>query len=60
MKMNATTNEARLAGFRNVAETIDATESTRYTQNALLTELPGAVFALLTLGYIVSSLISLA
>ncbi|MDO8433132.1 MAG: hypothetical protein Q7S58_12050 [Candidatus Binatus sp.] len=58
--MNATTNEARLAGFRNVSETTEATESTRYAQNNLLSELPGAVFGLLTLGYIVSSLIALA
>jgi hypothetical protein len=59
--MNATTtNEARLAGFNNVTEQTESTESTRYAQNAFLTELPGVVFGLLTLGYIVSSLISLA
>jgi hypothetical protein len=57
--MNATTNEARLTGITKSGE-IEATEATRYAQNSLLTELPGLVFGVITLGYIVSSLIALA
>ncbi len=58
--MNATTNEARLTGIRSATENATTTESTRYAQNNLLSELPGAVFGLITLGYIVSSLLALA
>ena len=58
--MNATTNEARLTGIRSATEKAETTENARYAQNALLSELPGAVFGLLTLGYIVSSLLALA
>lgn len=55
--MNATyTNEARLGTFGRARESAD---SVRFVQNALLSEWPGAVFGLLTLGYIVSSLLSL-
>ena len=57
--MNATTNEARLTGITKRAE-IESTEATRYAQNSLLTELPCLVFGVITLGYIVSSLIALA
>ena len=57
--MNATTNEARLTGITKRAE-IEPTEATRYAQNSLLSELPGLVFGVITLGYIVSSLVALA
>lgn len=57
--MNATINEARLTGFTKTAET-EASEGTRYAQNSLLSELPGLVFGVITLGYIVSSLLALA
>jgi hypothetical protein len=60
MKMNATTNEARLAVVANVNEAAEATAGTRLAQNSLLSELPGVVFAVLTLGYVVSSLLALA
>jgi hypothetical protein len=60
MKMNATTNEARLALVANGNETVEATAGTRLAQNSLLSELPGVVFGLLTLGYVVSSLLALA
>jgi hypothetical protein len=59
-EMNATTNEARLAVVANLNETVEATAGTRLAQNSLLSELPGVVFAVLTLGYVVSSLIALA
>ena len=57
--MNATINEARLVGFTKTAET-ETTEATRHAQNSLLSELPGLVFGVITLGYIVSSLLALA
>jgi len=57
--MNATINEARLTGFTKSAET-ETSEATRHAQNSLLSELPGLVFGVLTLGYIVSSLLALA
>ncbi len=56
--MNATTHEARLAGM--VVEPKASTESSFYAANALLSELPGILFGLLTLAYIVTSLVALA
>jgi hypothetical protein len=44
----------------NTNETAEATAGTRLAQNSLLSELPGIVFGLITLGYIVSSLVALA
>ena len=58
--MNATTNEARLAVVANVNEAVEATAGTRLAQNSLLSELPGVVFGLITLGYVISSLVALA
>jgi len=58
--MNATTNEARLAVIANANEAEEATVGTRLAQNSVLSELPGVVFGLITLGYIVSSLLALA
>jgi len=58
--MSATTNEATLAVLTNANEAAEATAGTRLVQNSLLSELPGVVFGLITLGYIVSSLLALA
>jgi len=58
--MNATTNEARLAGIANTSEAAESTAGIRLAQNSLLSELPGMVFGLITLGYVVSSLLALA
>ena len=58
--MNATTNEARLTVLNNSNQATEATVGTRLAQNSLLSELPGVVFGLITLGYIVSSLLALA
>ena len=57
--MNATTNEVRLAGMSKSAET-ESSQGMRHAQNSLLSELPGLVFGVITLGYIVSSLLALA
>jgi hypothetical protein len=58
--MNATTNEATLAVLANTNEAAESTVGTRLAQNILLSELPGVVFGVITLGYIVSSLLALA
>ncbi len=58
--MNATTNEARIAGIGNANEAAESTAGVRFAQNSLLSELPGVVFGLITLGYVVSSLLALA
>ena len=55
-----TTSKAeRLTGFRGYVETVEPTDAERASQNSFLDELPGAVFALLTLAYIASSLVGL-
>ncbi len=58
--MNATTNEVTLNGIVNFNEAVEATTGTRLAQNSLLSELPGIVFGLITLGYVISSLVALA
>jgi hypothetical protein len=58
--MNATTNEATLAVLANANEAAESSVGTRLAQNSLLSELPGIVFGVITLGYIVSSLLALA
>ncbi len=58
--MNATTNEARIAVLANTNEAAESSVGTRLAQNSLLSELPGVVFGVITLGYIVSSLLALA
>jgi hypothetical protein len=60
-KMVATTvNQARLASFQQVKEQTETVAADRLAQNSLLSELPGAAFAFLTLAYIVLSFASLA
>jgi hypothetical protein len=57
--MNATTNEAGFEGF--VVERQEAsTDAVRFAQYAWLNELPGVVFGLITVAYIVTSLFALA
>ena len=60
LKVNATTNEATLAVITNRNEAVEATAGTRLAQNSLLSELPGIVFGLITLGYVISSLVALS
>ncbi|HEY6300148.1 MAG TPA: hypothetical protein VIW95_10955 [Candidatus Binatus sp.] len=57
--MNANTNEATLTAI-TTNEAVEATAGTRLAQNSLLSELPGIVFGLITLGYVISSLVALA
>ena len=58
--MNATTNEATLTAITTRNEAVEATAGTRLAQNSLLSELPGIVFGLITLGYVISSLVALS
>jgi hypothetical protein len=60
LKMNATTNEATLNAITSNNEAVEATAGTRLAQNSLLSELPGIVFGLITLGYVISSLVALS
>ena len=58
--MEATIREARLAtGAGNFTQHEEVITSARYVANNLLSELPGIAFGLITLVYIVSSLIAL-
>jgi hypothetical protein len=56
--MNATTNEARLAGIGTV-EQEQVSDATRAAQYGILNEAAGAIFGLITVVYIVSSLFAL-
>ena len=59
--MAATTINQRLAGFQQIEEQTETVEAAdRIAQNSLLSELPGAAFAVLTLAYIVLSFAHLA
>ena len=58
--MNATTNEARLAGLNETATLVEESESVRLANYNVLNELPVAIFGIITVAYIVSSLLALA
>jgi hypothetical protein len=58
--MNANTKQATLNAIANSNEAVESTVGRRFAENSMLSELPGVVFGLITLGYIVSSLIALA
>ena len=57
--MNASTTEATFAGIAiNQAEEVSA--ATRLAQYNMLNEIPGAIFGVITVAYIVGSLLALA
>jgi len=59
MKMNATINEA---GINRIGQTIEAnatSDGTRIAQYNMLNEMPGVIFGVITVAYIVSSLLAL-
>jgi hypothetical protein len=58
--MNATNNEATLTAITTRNEAVEVNAGTRLAQNSLLSELPGIVFGLITLGYVISSLVALS
>ena len=57
--MNASTTEARLAGIASIDEA-PVSEETRLAQYSMLNEIPGAIFGIITVAYIVGSLLALA
>lgn len=57
--MSSATKEAKLAGLRGFEPPTEIGASIRLAQNNLLSELPGLVFAILTLAYIVASFATL-
>jgi hypothetical protein len=58
-EMEATIREARVVQAESMTLRDEITGSVRYAENALLSELPGLVFGLITLVYIVGSLVRL-
>jgi hypothetical protein len=58
--MNAITNEAMLAGVGTVVEQESISDAMQVAQYNMLNEMPGAIFGIITVLYIVSSLFSLA
>ena len=57
--MNASTTTERLAGIGSVEQT-EVSEGTRLAQYSMLNEIPGAIFGIITVAYIVGALLSLA
>jgi hypothetical protein len=57
--MNATTTEAKFAGIA-INEANEVSDATRLSQYNMLNEIPGALFGIITVAYIVGSLLSLA
>ena len=57
--MNASTTEARFAGITSIEEA-PVSEEIRFAQYSMLNELPGAIFGVITVAYIVGSLLALA
>jgi hypothetical protein len=58
-QMSVNTKAPTIPQVKQFAEERQASEATRFAQNFLLDEIPGLVFGLMTLAYIVSSLWSL-
>ena len=58
--MNATTTTESLAGIGSVNEAATVSDGTRLAQYSMLNEIPGALFGIITVAYIVGSLIALA
>ena len=58
--MNATTTEPRLTGIASINEAAAGSDMTRLAQYNMLNEIPGAIFGVITVVYIVGSLLALA
>jgi len=58
--MNASITEARFAGITAIDEAAEVSDATRLAQYNMLNEIPGALFGLITVAYIVGSLVALA
>jgi len=55
--MNASTTEARFAGIA-INEAPEVSAATRLAQYNMLNEIPGAIFGIITVAYLVGSLIA--
>jgi hypothetical protein len=58
--MSVNTKAASVPRIRRFAESKQVSEATRFARYTLLDEIPGLIFGLMTVVYIVSSLCSLA
>ncbi|HEY9157159.1 hypothetical protein [Candidatus Binatus sp.] len=58
--MNATTTEPRLVGIASINQAAAVSDATRIAQYNMLNEIPGAIFGVITVVYIVGSLLALA
>jgi len=58
--MSANTNAANVSRIKRVAEDKEISDGARIAQYSLLDEIPGLIFGLMTVVYIVSSLCLLA
>ena len=58
--MNATTTEARLAAIASINQAAAVSDATRLAQYNMLNEIPGAIFGIITIVYLVGSILALA
>jgi hypothetical protein len=58
--MNATITEARLTAIASINQADAVSDVTRLAQYNMLNEIPVAIFGIITLVYIVSSILALA
>ena len=58
--MNAITTQARLADIASTNESPEISDGTRLAQYNMLNEIPGALFGIITVAYIVGSILALA
>jgi hypothetical protein len=58
--MNASTTEASLAGIASLDDATEVSAATRLAQYNMLNEIPGALFGIITVAYLVGSLLALA
>jgi hypothetical protein len=58
--MNAITTQSKLAGMAAINQANEVSDATRLAQYNMLNEIPGAIFGIITVAYIFSSLLALA
>jgi hypothetical protein len=58
--MNAITTQSKLAGMAAINLANEVSDATRLAQYNMLNEIPGAIFGIITVAYIFSSLLALA
>jgi hypothetical protein len=58
--MNAVTTQSKLVGIASINQANEVSDATRLAQYNMLNEIPGAIFGIITVAYIFSSLLALA